>query len=105
MRLHDEPGAFVWPAARGRSFDYCRYPDYCDGLVPDRNFQLCRSWRTEFRSQAEATGDEETMRRAASVALDLASRGPRLPRHPDVGLVQTDEATLRRLKNIARANG
>jgi hypothetical protein len=51
MRLHDEPGAFVWPAARGRSFDYCRYPEYCDGLVPDRNFQLCRSWRTEFRSQ------------------------------------------------------
>jgi predicted Zn-dependent protease len=66
--------------------------------------QLFR-WHLDLIRVAEATGDEETMRRAASVALDLASRGPRLPRHPDVGLVQTDEATLRRWKNIARAIG
>lgn len=66
--------------------------------------QLFR-WHLDLIRVSEATGDKETVSRAASVALDLASRGPQLPRHPGVGLVQTDEATLRRLRKLARSSG
>jgi hypothetical protein len=51
---------------------------------------------------AEALGDRETIRRAARTALELVGRGPQLPRHPDVGLVRTDKATLKRLRKLAK---
>jgi predicted Zn-dependent protease len=62
--------------------------------------QLFR-WHLALIRTAEATGDRDTVRRAANTALTLAGRGPRLPRHPDVGLVHTDEATLERLQALA----
>jgi hypothetical protein len=59
-------------------------------------------WHLDFIRAAQAIGDQETViRRAANVALELATRGPRLPRHPDVGHVQTDNATLQRLRELA----
>jgi len=59
-------------------------------------------WHLALIRIAEATGDVETVRRAANTALTLADRGPQLPRHPDVGLVQTDRATLKRLRQLAK---
>ncbi len=59
-------------------------------------------WHLSFIRVASATGDRETVRRAATTALTLVDRGPRLPRHPDVGLVETDQATLERLRELAR---
>ena len=63
--------------------------------------QLFR-WHLALIRAAEGQGDRNTVRRAASTALTLAERGPRLPRHPDVGLVRTDDATLDRLRGLAR---
>jgi predicted Zn-dependent protease len=63
--------------------------------------QLFR-WHLDLIRIAEADGDVETVRRAANTALSLTERGPQLPRHPDVGLVETDEATLERLRRLAR---
>jgi tetratricopeptide (TPR) repeat protein len=65
------------------------------------NNQLLR-WHLAYIRIAEAIGDKEWTRRAARTALDLASRGPQLPRHKDVGLVHADKATLRRLHRLAR---
>jgi predicted Zn-dependent protease len=62
--------------------------------------QLFR-WHLSLIRVAEATGDQETVRRAANTALELAGRGPQLPRHGDIGLVRTDDATLRRLRKQA----
>lgn len=50
---------------------------------------------------SDALGDHETVVRSARVALELASRGPQLPRHRSVGIVRTDELTLQRLKRLA----
>jgi predicted Zn-dependent protease len=58
-------------------------------------------WYLDLIRVAEATDDEQNARWAAGAALDLVSRGPQLPRHPDVGLLQTDEATLQRLRKLA----
>jgi predicted Zn-dependent protease len=63
--------------------------------------QLFR-WHLDLIRVAEATGEQQTVRRAAATALALAERGPQLPRHPDVGLVQTDKATLKRLRKLAK---
>lgn len=63
--------------------------------------QLFR-WHLDLIQIAEATGDTETVRRAAGTALTLTERGPQLPRHPDVGLVQTDAATVERLRELAK---
>jgi len=51
---------------------------------------------------AQALGDKETIQRAARTALDLAARGPVYPRHGDVGVVDADAKTLRKLKRLAR---
>lgn len=59
-------------------------------------------WHLAVIKAAEQTGDRETVRRAANTALELASRGPQLARHEDVGLVQADAAALSRLRNLAR---
>jgi predicted Zn-dependent protease len=90
------------------------------GLEADRGeaLALLNSWiadtaRTKFDSQlfrwhlaliraAEQAGDQETVRRAARAALELAGRGPQLSRHKDVGLVQTDPSTLHRLRMLVR---
>jgi tetratricopeptide (TPR) repeat protein len=62
--------------------------------------QLFR-WHLNLIRVADATGDQATVRRAAKTALELAERGPQLPRHGDVGLVRTDDSTLRRLRRLA----
>lgn len=51
---------------------------------------------------AQATDDKETVRRSARTALDLANRGPVLPRHMALGVVQADEQTLERLPELAK---
>jgi len=51
---------------------------------------------------AQATGDKETLQRAARTALDLAGRGPVFPRHKTVGVVHADKATLKRLRKLAK---
>ncbi|MBL7492773.1 hypothetical protein I6A60_15590 [Frankia sp. AgB1.9] len=58
-------------------------------------------WHLNLIRYAQMVGNEETVRRAAATAVTLATRGPRLPRHPTVGLVHTDEATLERLRALA----
>jgi predicted Zn-dependent protease len=63
--------------------------------------QLFR-WHLARIDLAEETGDEATARRAAATALELANRGPRLPRHKEVGLVHADKSTLLRLRRLAR---
>lgn len=62
--------------------------------------QLFR-WHLALIRLSEQTGDHATVRQAAKTALELAARGPQLPGR-DIGLVQTDEATLRRLRKLAR---
>ena len=59
-------------------------------------------WHLVLIRLAEAAGDRETVQRAANTALTLAERGPQLPRHPDVGLVHANKATLKRLRKLAR---
>ena len=65
------------------------------------NSQLFR-WHLAVIRAAQAIGDRETVKRAASEALEVATRGPQLRRHPDVGLVQADSAALQRLRKLAR---
>lgn len=64
------------------------------------NRELFR-WHMVRIRVAEAVGDREAVRRCANTALSLAERGPQLPRHPDVGVVQADKATLERLRELA----
>lgn len=59
-------------------------------------------WHLALISIAQATGEKETVQRAARTALDLASRGPVFPRHKDVGVVDADAKTLRRLRKLAK---
>lgn len=59
-------------------------------------------WHLVLIRLAEAVGDDPTAQRAANAALTLAERSPQLPRHPDVGLVHADEATIKRLRKLAR---
>jgi predicted Zn-dependent protease len=59
-------------------------------------------WHLVLIRLAEAAGDRETVQRAPKTALILAERGPQLPRHPDVGLVHGDKATLKRLHKLAK---
>ena len=51
---------------------------------------------------AQVTGYKETVQRAANTTLGLASRGPALPRHETVGVVDADARTLRRLRRLAK---
>jgi hypothetical protein len=62
--------------------------------------QLFR-WHLALIHAAEQTGDRNTVHKAANTALELAARGPQLPRHKDVGLVRPDASTLRRLRKLA----
>ena len=59
-------------------------------------------WHLALIRIALATGEKDTVRRAARTALDLAGRGPVFPRHTTVGLVNTDSNTLRRLRKVAK---
>ena len=58
-------------------------------------------WLLVLIDASAALGDRETVARSARGALELASRGPQLPRHRSVGIVRTDELTLQRLKRLA----
>lgn len=57
-------------------------------------------WLLVLIEASEALGDHETVVRSARAALEVASRGPQLSRHPSVGMVATDDLTLQRLKRI-----
>lgn len=59
-------------------------------------------WHLALIRLTQATGENETVRRAARTALDLASRGPVFPRHKDVGAVAADAKALRRLRMLAK---
>jgi plasmid stabilization system protein ParE len=59
-------------------------------------------WHLTLIRVAERLGEQETVQRAARTALELASRGPRLARHPSIGVVRTDLRTIRRLRRLAR---
>lgn len=58
-------------------------------------------WHLALIRIAQATDDEETVRRAARTALDLAGRGPVFPRHKTVGVVRPDKQTLKHLRKLA----
>ena len=59
-------------------------------------------WHLVLIDIAEATGDKETVQRAARTALALAARGPVFPRHKDVGVVHADRRTMRWLRKLAK---
>jgi predicted Zn-dependent protease len=67
------------------------------GLFNDQLFR----WHLALVRAAVQLQDVETQRRAARTALSLAEQGPTLSRHPTVGVVRTDEITLRWLQAIA----
>jgi tetratricopeptide (TPR) repeat protein len=55
---------------------------------------------------AKKTGDRQRAAVSAQRALELATIDrPQLPRHPDVGLVRTDDATLKELRLLADSPG
>lgn len=58
-------------------------------------------WHVALARVAGKLGDTETQQHAAQRALNLANRGPQLARHPTVGLVNADELTLARLRQLA----
>jgi tetratricopeptide (TPR) repeat protein len=64
---------------------------------PDAHF----SWNIAYVNWALALGDKESAREGARRALDLAQRGPVFPRHPTVGLVRIDNATMKWLRSLA----
>ena len=59
-------------------------------------------WHLALIRIAQATGEKETVRRAARTALDLAGRDPVFPRHKTVGVVHSDDRTLKRLRKLAK---
>lgn len=59
-------------------------------------------WHLVLIEVAQATGEKETVQRAASTALDLAGRGPVFYRHTTVGVVHADAPTLKRLRTLAK---
>lgn len=59
-------------------------------------------WHLALIRIAQATGEKETVQRAARTALDLAGRGPVFPRHKTVGVVDADARTLKRLRKLAK---
>ena len=59
-------------------------------------------WHLVLIDVARATGEKETVQRAARTALDLAGRGPVLSRDKTVGVVDTDARTLKRLRKLAK---
>lgn len=59
-------------------------------------------WHLALIRIAQATGEKETVRRAARTALHLADLGPAFPRHKEVGVVRADAKTLRRLRKLAK---
>ncbi|AEV85452.1 hypothetical protein ACWT_4430 [Actinoplanes sp. SE50] len=62
-------------------------------------------WNVARARLADRLGDDQSRAAAATTALALVGKGPQLPRHPDVGLVRTDEATLRWLKRLTNRPG
>lgn len=59
-------------------------------------------WHLALIDIAQATGEKETVQRAARTALGLAARGPVFPRHKGVGVVHADRQTMRRLRKLAK---
>jgi hypothetical protein len=69
---------------------------------PQFNSTLFRIYVTEARAR-HAIGQDPSS--AAAEALRLASiTDPQLPRHPTVGIVHADDATLKELRNLASAS-
>jgi tetratricopeptide (TPR) repeat protein len=55
-------------------------------------------WEVTSAVLAGRVGDGAVRRSAASAALELVGRGPQFARHPTVGLVEANEATIRWLQ-------
>jgi predicted Zn-dependent protease len=64
------------------------------------NDQLYR-WQLALAEIAQLIGEAETMQTAARTAIRLTREGPQLPRHPTVGVVHADDATLQWLQDAA----
>jgi tetratricopeptide (TPR) repeat protein len=58
-------------------------------------------WNLAVIRLSEASKDREAIRDAAHRALDLADQGPVFARHPTVGVVEADSATINRLQDLA----
>ena len=59
-------------------------------------------WHIALVRASELIEDQETVRRGASTALQLAERGPQFSRHPTVGVVNADPVTLSWLRQRAQ---
>jgi len=59
------------------------------------------AWNVACVGWAQALGDKEAAQSAARRALELTSRGPVFSRHPTVGIVHADDATLKWLRSVA----
>jgi hypothetical protein len=59
-------------------------------------------WNLAAIELGEAAGDRTAVREAARRALDCAAVGAPFSRHKNVGLVETDKRTLKRLERLAR---
>jgi hypothetical protein len=64
---------------------------------PDDHFR----WNLAIIRLAEGSEDQAAVREAARRALTLAERGPVFARHPTVGLVDADRATIKGLQELA----
>ena len=58
-------------------------------------------WNVALVAVADATGHAEVAQEAARRALQQVEQGSVFPRHPGVGVVEADQATLRRLRVLA----
>ncbi len=80
---------------------------YLDAWITRKGLKLDDAlfrWFLAHIDVSEAIGDHVTAARSARSALELAGRGPRLTRQPDVGIVHTDDLTLKRLRRMAGAD-
>ena len=85
-------------------------PAACDEALTLLNARLERGsffnsdlfrWHIALVRLAGHLGDSQTQSRSAKEALVLAGRGPQLPRHPNVGVVEADAETLGWLEGLA----
>jgi len=60
-------------------------------------------WNVVYVKWAQRLGDHESARAGAQRALELTGRGPVFSRHPTVGLVDADEATVKWLRSVAES--
>jgi hypothetical protein len=62
-------------------------------------------WCVARARLAVARGDRDARQYAMRALELLAEEGPQFPRHPDVGLIETDEATAEEMRALASGPG